>query len=68
MLVHPEQSKEESKADILEKELRAKWTADGVSQKRQDAILAEVTGKAQLGAQIGPFVIGLKANIAGIWR
>ena len=49
---------EGSEADRLEKDLRAKWTADGVSQKRQDAILAEVTDKAQLGAQIGPFRVG----------
>lgn len=38
--------------------LRALWDGQGVSKERQDAIIAEVTAKAQPGAMVGPFVIG----------
>ena len=41
-----------------EKALREQWTKDGVPQSRQDAIIAEVTAKAQPGAMVGPFIIG----------
>lgn len=37
--------------------LRELWTRQGVSQERQDALIADVTAKAQPGAQVGPFVI-----------
>ena len=42
----------------LETELRERWTAQGVPQAEQDAILAEVEAKAQPGAMVGPFRIG----------
>ena len=45
-------------AEQLEAELRAVWTAWGVSRERQEAILADLTAKAQPGARIGPFIIG----------
>ncbi len=47
----------ERTADQIEKDLRDKWTADGVPQEKQDAIIADLTAKAQPGVQIGPFVI-----------
>lgn len=37
-----------------EQRLRAQWTAEGVPQARQDARIAEITAKAQ----VGPFAIG----------
>lgn len=45
-------------ADKVEKKLRDKWTADGVPKEKQDAIIADVTAKAQPGTHIGPFIIG----------
>jgi hypothetical protein len=41
-----------------EKKLRAIWNAKGVAPEIQDAIIADVTAKAQPGAKVGPFVIG----------
>lgn len=38
--------------------LRALWTAQGVSEERQNEVLAQITAKAQPGARIGPFTIG----------
>jgi hypothetical protein len=46
-------------SDQIEKHLRRKWTKDGVSKKKQDEIIADITAKAQLGAHIGPFIIGM---------
>lgn len=37
--------------------LRALWTAQGVDQERQAAMIADITAKAQLGTRIGPFTI-----------
>jgi hypothetical protein len=45
------------KADDPEATLRALWTAQGVTQERQDQVLAEVTAAAQPGAKVGPFTI-----------
>lgn len=47
-----------SAADELEKNLRKKWTNDGISKEKQDAIINDITKKSQTGAQIGPFFIG----------
>jgi protein-L-isoaspartate O-methyltransferase len=49
---------EEPQEKDSEAALRQTWETKGVSKERQDEILAEVTGKAQLGAKIGPFVLG----------
>lgn len=40
-----------------EAELRALWTAEGVPVERQNAMIADITAKAQPGAMIGPFQI-----------
>ena len=40
--------------------LRAMWTARGIPQARQNAIIAIITAAAQPGAMCGPFVIGAK--------
>lgn len=40
-----------------ETELRALWTARGVPQAKQDALIAEITAKAQPGAAVGPWRI-----------
>lgn len=42
---------------IPEAELRKIWTAEKVPKANQDAIIAEVTAKAQSGAAVGPFRI-----------
>lgn len=41
-----------------EKELRKIWTAQGVSIEQQDALIRDITAKAQVGAKVGPFTIG----------
>jgi antirestriction protein ArdC len=41
----------------IEAELRAMWTAQGVPEDRQNAVLADVTAKAQPGATIGSFTL-----------
>ena len=38
-----------------ETELRAMWTADGISPERQDELVAQIAAKAAPGAMIGPF-------------
>lgn len=40
-----------------EAELRKIWTEKGISQERQDELIADVTAKAKPGAMVGPFVI-----------
>lgn len=40
-----------------EAELRAMWTKQGVSQERQDALIAQIGGKAAPGAKVGPFTV-----------
>lgn len=40
-----------------ERELRDLWTSQGVSAERQAEMIAEITAKAQPGAQVGPFRI-----------
>ncbi len=40
-----------------ETELRAIWTAKGVPQERQDALIAQIRAKAQPGAVAGPFAV-----------
>jgi hypothetical protein len=40
-----------------EANLRDLWTKQGVSPERQEAILADITAKAQPGAMVGPFTI-----------
>jgi hypothetical protein len=42
----------------IEFELRAGWTAKGVPEGMQDAMIQEVADKAKPGAQIGPWKIG----------
>jgi len=37
--------------------LREMWTKAGVPKERQDALVADVTAKAQPGAQVGPWTI-----------
>lgn len=37
--------------------LRQLWDKQGIPRERQDAILADLTAKAQPGAQVGPFTI-----------
>jgi hypothetical protein len=37
--------------------LRALWARQGVPQERQEAMIAEITAKAQPGAMVGPFRI-----------
>lgn len=37
--------------------LRELWTKQGVSPEKQEALLADVTAKAQPGAKVGPFTI-----------
>lgn len=53
--------------DYIERELRAIWTAKGVPAKRQDNMIAEIVGKAQPGARVGPFILGgsIEATPAG---
>jgi hypothetical protein len=46
-----------------EAELRALWTAQGVTQERQEEVLAEITAKAQPGAQVGPFKIPYRTQL-----
>jgi hypothetical protein len=41
-----------------EAELRAIWNAQGIPQAQQDALIADVSAKAQPGARVGPFIIG----------
>ena len=41
-----------------EETLREIWAAKGVPEEKQAAILADITAKAQPGAQVGPFTIG----------
>ena len=43
--------------DVIEKELRERWTAKGVPKEKQDAIIKEVEEKAKPGAIVGPFQI-----------
>ena len=51
-----------TKEDDPEAALRRKWDARGVAQERQDALIADVTAKAQPGAKIGPFTLGGKID------
>jgi hypothetical protein len=44
--------------EAAERELRDLWTAKGVSEERQNELIADVTVKAQPGAKVGPFTIG----------
>jgi protein-L-isoaspartate O-methyltransferase len=38
--------------------LRQMWTTAGVSEERQQQLIADVTTKAQPGAKVGPFTLG----------
>lgn len=49
-------------ADQQEAELRAIWTEQGVTEERQNDIIADINAKAQPGAQIGPFTIKAQCN------
>jgi len=40
-----------------EAEIRALWTAQGVPEEIQNALVAGIAAKAQPGAQVGPFTI-----------
>ena len=42
--------------------MRRLWDAQGVSQERQDELIADTTAKAQPGAKIGPFTLGGKID------
>ena len=44
--------------EAAERELRDLWTAKGVSEERQNELIADVTVKAQPGAKVGLFTIG----------
>ena len=57
-----------NRADTLEKELRDRWTAHGVTKERQDAILLEVSSKAQVSAKVGPWMIGATAEQLAVER
>jgi len=46
-----------------DKALRELWTDQGVSQKRQDELIAEITAKAQPGAKVGPFTIPYRVQL-----
>ncbi len=46
-----------------ESRLRLLWTQSGIPQAKQDAILAEITAKAQPGARVGPFVLPLAPGL-----
>jgi hypothetical protein len=46
-----------------ENDLRALWTEQGVSQDRQDELIAQITAKAQPGAMVGPFRIGYRSEL-----
>ena len=49
-------------------ELKAIWTAKGLSPERQSEMLAQIEAKAQPGAQVGPFVIGAPTPHAGAYE
>ena len=51
------QGEDTTPSEDPEKELRKSWTAQGVSQERQDEIIAQITAAAQPGAMVGPFRI-----------
>jgi hypothetical protein len=53
---------EEPKEQDPEASLRRIWDAQGVSQERQDELIADTTAKAQPGAKIGPFTLGGKID------
>ena len=53
---------EEPKEQDPEASLRRLWDAQGVSQERQDELIADTTAKAQPGAKIGPFTLGGKID------
>jgi hypothetical protein len=40
-----------------ETKIRALWTAQGVPEEMQNALIAGIAAKAQPGAQVGPFTI-----------
>ena len=40
-----------------EAKIRALWTAQGVPEEMQNALVAGIAAKAQPGAQVGPFTI-----------
>jgi hypothetical protein len=51
-----------------ETELRALWTAKGVSVERQNELIAEIKAKAQPGAMVGPFMLPFPYNpTSGEW-
>lgn len=52
----PEKAEPVLKSDP-EAELRSIWTADGVPEEKQNALIASIAGKAQPGAMVGPFMI-----------
>ena len=45
-----------AKADP-EAKIRALWTAQGVPEEMQNALVAGIAAKGQPGAQVGPFTI-----------
>lgn len=53
--IEPKQEVEINKAVDIEKDLRDYWTKSGVSQEKQDALVAEIAAKAAPGAAVGPF-------------
>ena len=42
-----------------ETKIRALWTAQGVPEEMQNALVAGIAEKAQPGAQVGPFTISI---------
>ena len=56
--IGPKPSPSEAESDAekdLEQVLRTLWDAQGVPKEEQDRLIADVTAKAQPGAQVGPF-------------
>ena len=41
----------------VEKRLRKIWNDQGISQERQNQLIAEIKAKAKSGAKVGPFTI-----------
>lgn len=53
--IEQKQEVEIDKAVDAEKDLRDCWTRSGVSQEKQDALIAGIAAKAAPGAHVGPF-------------
>ncbi len=54
--------------DDPERQVRARWTRQGVDHATQDQIVADITAKAQPGAWVGPFQISDEIPTVGTER